>query len=299
MDIPATVTQYLEYQTSKGCSPSYIATQRDDLRHLSEAVTEITPTTLNQYRNKITAAVEPSTWNRKCTSIRCYLRYLHGMGMIPHPWYDIVARAKEAPREVKVVDRDGMQALNTYHTRLDTHPASTIVQRYLRCRRILVYHLIASEGLRLGELCRIQLGHLTDMAIKVQGKGQRNRVVYLNHHTTRALEVYLRVRRSYLIRRGAEGWPLPLLVSTHLRGMCGRQIENDVAAPGKVVGLQERIYPHLLRRTSVSAAVNGLQNLADLPVIAEQYGHTIPILQKHYLHVDAARALQIKTHQEI
>ncbi len=58
-------------------------------------VDELNPAFLDKFREHIKGGVAVSTWNRIATSLKRFLRYMHGYGAIQNPLYDVVPRFKE------------------------------------------------------------------------------------------------------------------------------------------------------------------------------------------------------------
>lgn len=110
--------------------------------------------------------------------------------------------------------------------------------------------LMLHSGLRSGECASLQMEDL-DLAgkrlIVRQGKGQRDRVVYLSTLTCRAIQAYL---------QGAARLPSdPLWLYPDGRPMSQDWLAEHVSAVGKEIGITG-LYPHRLRHTCATRLLN-------------------------------------------
>ena len=127
--------------------------------------------------------------------------------------------------------------------------------------------LAYGAGLRRAELAAVTLADLAGDALKVHGKGRRERLVYLGANgCAAAVNAWLRVR-------GKEAGPLFLAVNKGGKigaGMSLRAIGARVQVLGERAGLGT-ISPHMLRR---SFATQLLEAGNDLAVVADCMGHS-------------------------
>jgi integrase len=149
----------------------------------------------------------------------------------------------------------------------------------------LILRLLADCGLRLGELLGLRGEDIWEpkhgqFALKVHGKGARDRLVPLAPALCRRLRRYLagrhadaRERVFVSLRKGADGHAAPLTESG-----CGQVIRLLAAE----AGIDKRVYPHLLRHSYATewlrrgGNIISLQRIlghADLSMIAGVYQH--------------------------
>ena len=125
---------------------------------------------------------------------------------------------------------------------------------YERDYCIIVFFL--NCGMRLAELITINLGDFKDDTIKITGKGNKERLVYLNTACQAALEHYLPARAALNNLRDKEA----LFVSKKTgRRLTARRVEQIVANCLKSAGLDNMGYsPHKLRHTAATLMYQGL-----------------------------------------
>jgi integrase/recombinase XerC len=144
-------------------------------------------------------------------------------------------------------------------------------------RERVIFELLYGCGIRNSELVGLDLVSIRwkDEAIRVFGKGRKERLVPLGDASAEAIRAYLPERAARLERAGkgkfvSEG---PLLVNLRMRGNCrlttrsvGR-IVKQIALRG---GLPADVHPHTLRH---AFGTHMLEEGADLRAIQEMLGH--------------------------
>lgn len=119
-------------------------------------------------------------------------------------------------------------------------------QRCLASCMLLMLH----SGLRIGEcldLRRQDLDLATQRLIIRQGKGCRDRLVYLSEPTCQAIRIYLQDTPR------APGESLWVLAQN--KPLSQRHLTSQVSKVGKALGI-ERLYPHRLRHTCATRLLN-------------------------------------------
>jgi integrase/recombinase XerD len=145
--------------------------------------------------------------------------------------------------------------------------------------------LLYASGLRISELVNARLEHLSleEKVIRVTGKGNKTRLVPVGAKARDALAAYLERERPRHVKRrtGSE-----LFLSVRGGKLTSVRCWQIVKARAKAAGLEEDVYPHLLRH---SFATHLLNNGADLRVIQEMLGHADISTTQIYTHVDQDR----------
>jgi len=153
----------------------------------------------------------------------------------------------------------------------------------LRDRAII--ELLYASGLRVSELTKARLEHLhlDEKVIRVTGKGNKTRLVPLGGKARDAVDVYLRKERPLYVKRrtGSE-----IFLSVRGSALTTVRCWQIVKERAKFAGLEQNVYPHLLRH---SFATHLLGNGADLRIIQEMLGHADISTTQIYTHVDQHR----------
>ena len=146
--------------------------------------------------------------------------------------------------------------------------------------------LLYGTGARVGEAVGVDLGDVDRgrRALRVTGKGDKERVVPLGLPALRAVDRYLQRGRPALV--GVESHQALFLGSRGGR-LDQRQAREAVARAARAAGLQD-VHPHALRH---SAATHVLDGGADLRCVQELLGHATLTTTEIYTHVSQARLL--------
>ena len=126
-----------------------------------------------------------------------------------------------------------------------------------------VLELFLATGCRVSEVVgmRIEDINLRDGYVKVLGKGQKERIVFFGDRALEYLERYLGERRTGAVILSSR--------APH-QGLRKNALENIIRSIAKRAGLSKRVFPHLLRHTFATRALNkGMQ----LPTLCDLMGH--------------------------
>jgi len=152
-----------------------------------------------------------------------------------------------------------------------------------------ILELFYSSGLRLSELCglRLEMIDFEDRFLRVTGKGNKTRVVRVGHVALEAIENYLTSERPNLVSKRTSSH---LFISVRGTALSPDRVRQIVKERAKLAGIDQNIYPHLLRH---SFATHLLEGGADLRVIQELLGHADISTTQIYTHVDRQRLKSI------
>jgi integrase/recombinase XerC len=143
-----------------------------------------------------------------------------------------------------------------------------------------------STGIRVSELVGLQMNDLdlTGEALKVRGKGSKERIVPLGSHAIHAVQRYLDMLRADPRFAGRDTGPL--FVNKHGGRLSSRSVRRKLDKYLKQVGLDPTISPHTLRH---SFATHLLDNGADLRSVQELLGHQSLSTTQVYTHLTTQR----------
>jgi integrase/recombinase XerC len=141
----------------------------------------------------------------------------------------------------------------------------------------VIFELLYGCGIRNAELCGLDVASVLwrEDAVRVFGKGKKERLVPLGDAAAEAIRVYLPQREAKLNAAGKgklvnEG---PLLMNARARGDCRlttRSVGRIVKAIAVGRGLPADVHPHTLRH---AFGTHMLEEGADLRAIQEMLGH--------------------------
>ena len=157
------------------------------------------------------------------------------------------------------------------------------VDGQFRARDYCVLTLFLNCGLRLAELCALNLSDidLTEKTMLITGKGNKQRMLYLNQACVQALTDYLRVRPVDALH----GDDRDALFISHLNKRLGRQsVQLMVYKYLDKIGLQGQHYSvHKLRHTAATLMYQ--HGNIDVLVIKDVLGHENLATTEIYTHI--------------
>ena len=140
-----------------------------------------------------------------------------------------------------------------------------------------ILKVIYASGLRVSEVCGLNLQDVDDQSVRVRGKGGKERVVPIAKTAVDAIDHYL-----VHYRQDIEGKEVPLFVSERGKRIDRTMVWKWVKIYAKQAGILKEISPHTLRH---SFATHLLERGADLRVIQEMLGHSNIATTDRYTHI--------------
>src|ERR671934_1298747 len=216
----------------------------------------VTPSDLLDYKAHLRTVQrrQAATVNRRLAALRKFFLWAQATGRIAELPKATVKGVPAAPRAPKSLPKRDVDRLIRE------------AQKAGNKRNLAIVHLLRHTGLRVGELCALRLSDIRTSERKGSvlvrsGKGDKDRIVPLNHDVREALEAYLKVR--------------PAAADDHLfLGQRGEPLQTDgvqliVRKLARRAGLQG-VTPHVLRH---SFAKHVLDAGEDLATVSRLLGH--------------------------
>jgi integrase/recombinase XerC len=219
-----------------------------------------------------------STIARKLATLRSFYKYLVRQGQVEASPVSVVRTPRQDRRLPKCLDVGQMEAL------LAAPDTATL----LGSRDRAILETIYSAGLRISELVGLNVEDLDEFAeaLRIRGKGKKERLVPLGGKAIEAIENHLQMRRSAF---GAPGRG-PLFVNKAGRRLTDRSIRRKLDGYLLQAGIDVHISPHVLRH---SFATHMLNAGADLRSVQEMLGHESLSTTQIYTHLTTTRLKEV------
>lgn len=293
-----TINKYLEYcKKQKKLSSHSLRAYRIDMTQFvlftkenypeARCVTDITKQLLQAYINELPRKYAVKTCKRKIASLKAFLNHLEYEDIIDvNPMRKIRIEIKEPrtlPKSLKLSD---IQQMLNFLYLLKRDKLSTYAY-FSICRAIAILEILFATGIRVGELCSMTLEEI-DMdstQIRVKGKGQKERIVYITaKETLDSIRVFMRLRRATKTSNPH------LFVNYNGRRMktsCVRRMMKKLSQ--RCLG-GKRVTPHMFRHTFASLL---LEEGVDIRFIQEFLGHSSISTTQIYLHLSSAAKIAV------
>jgi Site-specific recombinase XerD len=212
----------------------------------------------------------PKTRARKLSSLKAFYNYLTTKANLldknPCLNIELPTLKKTLPKYLSL--DESLELLNNIETDFPERDYC-ILTLFLNC------------GMRLSELVSINLSGFKDNTIKIVGKGDKERLVYLNDSCLYALEQYITLRNQIPTIKDKDA----LFISKKLgKRLSNRRVQQIVAECLKSAGLDGKGYsPHKLRHTAATLMYR-FGNV-DMLALKEILGHEHVTTTEIYTHI--------------
>ena len=210
---------------------------------------------------------------RKSSSLRGFYNYLQKK----------VYLIKENPMDQ--LDTPAVKnALPKFLTLDESRKLLSVVDGDNRERDYCILTLFLNCGMRLSELCGINISDIRDdNSLRILGKGNKERIVYLNNACISAINVYLAVRpKDGVIDRDA------LFLSRFKKRISNKTVQHLVKTYLEKAGLDGRgLSTHKLRHTAATLMYQ--HGNVDIRVLKDMLGHENLGTTEIYTHLSNAQ----------
>lgn len=207
---------------------------------------------------------------RKIAAIRAFYKYLE--------------------KKARVINSNPMNDLETPKIRrslpryLSLNESLSLLEHIdgpFRERDYCIITIFLNCGLRVSELCGIDLTDIREDQLRVIGKGNKERVVYLNDACISAINTYLEIRSQIKDIKPADR--NALFISKKKNRISTETVKWLVKKYCSFAGLDPKISVHKLRHTSATLMY---RNGVDVRVLQEILGHQNLNTTEIYTHVE-------------
>lgn len=215
-----------------------------------------------------------TTRARKVSSLKQFFKYLtlntHQLDENPAELLDAPKLKKALPKHLTL--DDSLELLNS----VKESDSQNSVRDYC------IFTLFLNCGLRLSELCNLNVTDLTtDGSLRILGKGNKERVIYLNDACRSSLSDYLKIRPN-------EGVPADhknaLFISRNKRRISNKTVQHIVYTYLEKIGLGgQGLSVHKLRHTAATLMYQ--HGGVDIRVLQNILGHENLGTTQIYTHV--------------
>lgn len=148
---------------------------------------------------------------------------------------------------------------------------------YISARNKAIIASLCDLGLRAMELRSLRIGDVRDTHILVNGKGNKQRIVYLSHALKRILIRYERIRKEHFQNKHITDHYFLSYKGSMLSHV---GLDNVIKEAANKAGLKKRVHPHLFRHFySVQCLLSGI----DLYSLSRLLGHADVSITQRYL----------------
>lgn len=205
--------------------------------------------------------------SRALIALKVFLRFLKREGSIP----ENVSLLLETPKVWQLIpDILSLEEME----RLLSQPNP---ETRIGARDCAILEVLYASGLRVSELCQLQIRDVDETYLRIKGKGSKERLVPIGRKAIAAIDRYLAYRDGAVAERQEA-----LFIGQRNRPIHRISVWKLVKRYAHLAGVTKEIFPHTFRH---SFATHLLDNGADLRVIQELLGHASINSTDRYTHV--------------
>lgn len=302
-DIPQLVIDFLNYlETIKGKSPNTISgykidlqlffrfmkVYKDNIKDLSMELEEIDISDIDEkFINTIKLTdiyaflsfVEKERNNstyaraRKVATLKSFYKFLYGKAkvIIDNPTLELESPKISKRHPVYLTLEQSLQLLSSLdRNNLNYYRDYCILTLFLNC------------GLRLSELCSIEINKIKNDTLTIVGKGNKERTIYLNDACMKSINDYLIKRDNSLVPEENKKY---LFLSNRNRPINKRTVELLVKKHINTAEILDNNYtPHKLRHTAATLMYK--HGNVDIRSLQNILGHENISTTQIYTHID-------------
>ena len=227
--------------------------QKRDIAELSEIEEKDLLFFLNELKTKEYAS---SSVYRFMMTLKVFFRFLKREKIIPQEtafYLDTPKLWQLVPEILTISEMEKLLSL----------PAT---DQFLGARDKAIFEVLYASGLRVSELCSLNIRDVDDDFVHVKGKGGKERIVPIARKAIDAIDHYL-----HNFRHTVDEQDQALFISKTGNRIDRMTVWNRVKFYAKKGGIVKEISPHTFRH---SFATHLLENGADLRIIQELLGHS-------------------------
>ncbi|MEY7999988.1 tyrosine recombinase XerC [Clostridium sp. Mt-5] len=208
---------------------------------------------------------------RKVASLKSFFKYLNNKAKVIN---ENPAMELESP---KISKRNPI-----YLSLVESKALLKAVDGKFKERDYCIITFFLNCGMRLSELCSINISNIKDDTLTVVGKGNKERTIYLNRACMKALSNYLTERNSHYNKIKDKD---ALFISRNYIRINKRTVELMLKKYLKNAGLDSEKYtPHKLRHTAATLMYK--YGNVDIRSLQKILGHENVSTTQIYTHVD-------------
>jgi len=235
----------------------------------------ITPSDVREYRKHLMVVRKhkANTVNHHLAAIQAFARYAIANGEIESNPADGIKRVTITRGAPRWMDRKEQHRLQRALEK-EWISAQTKNQRFLAIRNQAILGLFLNTGLRVGELCAlnlddIQLSARKGVLLVRQGKGSKQRQIPLNGAARKVLEAWFPARQEKMTELGIPADSQSIFIGQRGQSLTVRGVQK-VFTLYKLEARIENLTPHITRHTF---AKNLIEAGVSLEKVADLLGH--------------------------
>lgn len=242
---------------------------------------DLSKDSISAYVMEMNQHFKPRSVKRKIASIKAFIRYLEDEELIENnPFNKLRINLREPTLLPRTIPLRIIERLLAEAHRMTTNDTTAYRRKYA-LRDSAVMELLFSTGLRVSELCHLNMSDvdLIEGTVKIYGKGAKERIVQIG--TPAVLNVLSAYQRCFGIQVTG-----PFFVNRDGKRLSEQSVRSILNKYANRINSNLHITPHMFRH---SFATLLLEEDVDIRYIQQLLGHSSITTTQIYTHVALAK----------
>ena len=278
------VIEFYEYlKREKSLSPNTVKGYISDIKNFlkfvpREQLKQVNFSLIRKYLGELQErGYQKSTLARRVATLHSFFHYLYLKGNLAFSPLSNLRAPKLEKRIPSFLEEVEVERL------LET----TQGEDFFHLRDKAILELLYATGMRIMELINLNMGDIDylENLVKVQGKGNKERLIPLGSYAKKALNIYLE-KRNGRVKVGEDA----LFINKYGERLSDRWIRKKLKKYIDKTEILKKVSPHTLRH---SFATHLLNRGADLRSVQELLGHERLSTTQIYTHITPRRLKEV------
>ncbi len=261
----------LTKKLSENTIKSYSISLYSFLKHIKKDLINITEDDITKYLTYLNSIMSNSSMNHEISSLKEFYKYISRKYNFKNPMINFTTRKspKRLPKFLTINEVDLLLNVN--------------LNNKFDYRNKAMLELMYASGIRVSELLGLKLNNIdvTNCLIKVEGKGNKERILPIGDIAIKYLNIYIEEYRNNFFPKN-KPYNNYLFLNNHGGKLSRISFDKIIKKEAKGKNINKEVSPHILRH---SFATHMLEGGADLRSVQLLLGHENITTTEIYTHL--------------
>ena len=291
MTLNELVEEFLLYLSSvRGLSDNTVVSYRNDLEQLQNYLTSEIDIKNIKKENLLLCIGQLSKQNRAAASINRFIAAVRTLFAYARKFNHLSENPAADLKTVKLPKKMPNYMTESEVQQLCFQPVKS--ELLWKNRDVCLFLMMYSSGCRISEITNLKVDDFINNyhSAFVTGKGNKQRKVYFEENSRKAIEVYLQDRSKIIADNGILNPSILFFINQKGQPISVNGIRYIITRYSGAEGTKHHVNPHAFRHTF---ATSMLANGADVRMVQEMLGHSSISTTQRYTHITTEKLIEI------
>lgn len=285
------IDEYLLYLSAiRGLSENTVISYRNDLEQLKIFLTPSIDVKTITKENLMLSIGELSRQKKSAATVNRFIAALRTMFSYAYKYHYVEKNPSLELKTVKIPKKIPNFMTGQEVKTLCNQPKEN--ELLWETRDYAIFTMLYSSGCRASEIINLKLSDFMDNfhSAIVTGKGNKQRKVYFDEESRKALGLYIQDRKKILLMNKVDEPTNQLFINQKGHPLTTGGLRYILTRYSGVEGTNRHINPHAFRHTFATTMLN---NGADVRVVQEMLGHSSISTTQRYTHMTTEKLIEV------